>query len=71
MSDFLSEADCLPNLNTATIAGRVIQSASQHPLPQCAMKLTVFDQRQLLDLHDLTLVHSGFYTGRRAAVGAG
>jgi hypothetical protein len=25
MSDFLSEADCLPNLNAATIAGKVIK----------------------------------------------
>jgi hypothetical protein len=25
MSDFLSEADCMPNLNTATIAGKVIK----------------------------------------------
>jgi hypothetical protein len=25
MSDFLSEADCAPNINTATIAGKVIK----------------------------------------------
>jgi hypothetical protein len=31
------------------------QSASQHPLPQCAMKPTVFDQRNLPNLHNLTL----------------
>jgi hypothetical protein len=30
MSDFLTEADCVPNLNTATIAGKVIKVEPLH-----------------------------------------
>jgi hypothetical protein len=44
---------------------------TQHPLPQCAMKPTVFDQRNLSNLHTLTLAHREVFTRRRAALDAG
>jgi hypothetical protein len=47
------------------------QTTSVHYLPLWGMKPTVLEQRNLLDLHTLILAHSGFFTRRHAALGAG